>query len=276
MNVWRCSIGGISSSSTMRRIWGSKPMSSMRSASSSTRCTTLRRLTRPRSTRSTRRPGVATTMSQPRSSSRICVRMSAPPYTTQAWMPVRYVNLRASSKICDASSRVGATMRQLGYALRRPPSGTGSAPTVIIFWMTGNRKPPVLPDPVCAHAIMSRPARPIGMAYFCTGVGRLKPHSSRLRHSTSPMWSTSNDSMHGGTSSPDVSTGMSSYLSKLMPALVPARSSPKRSRSRYGSSSSEPWKPRRFVRGPPREKRPPPPRPMRRSRARAPRAPPGP
>jgi hypothetical protein len=29
----------------------------------------------------------------------------------------------------------------------------------------------VLPDPVCAHAIKSRPDITIGMEYFCTGVG---------------------------------------------------------------------------------------------------------
>lgn len=35
--VWRTPLGGIVSCSTMRRIWGSKPMSNMRSASSSVR-----------------------------------------------------------------------------------------------------------------------------------------------------------------------------------------------------------------------------------------------
>lgn len=56
--------------STMRRIWGSKPMSSMRSASSSTRNWMQHREMRPRWMRSTSRPGVATRRSHPRSSSR--------------------------------------------------------------------------------------------------------------------------------------------------------------------------------------------------------------
>ena len=47
---------------------GQKPMSSMRSASSSTRISTSRSFTSPRSMRSWRRPGVATRMSTPRES----------------------------------------------------------------------------------------------------------------------------------------------------------------------------------------------------------------
>jgi len=62
-----------------------------------------------------------------------------------------------------ASSRVGARIRQLGKAIPRDPrlvmcSGTGAAPLCSILAMTGNKKPPVLPEPVCAQAIMSRPA----------------------------------------------------------------------------------------------------------------------
>lgn len=56
----------------MRRIWGSKPMSSMRSASSNTRNWMHAREMRPRSRRSTSRPGVATRRSHPLSSSRNC------------------------------------------------------------------------------------------------------------------------------------------------------------------------------------------------------------
>ena len=35
----------------------------------------------------------------------------------------------------------------------------------------GKRKAAVLPEPVCAHAMMSKPAHRMGTAYFCTGVG---------------------------------------------------------------------------------------------------------
>ena len=97
MSVWRSITPGISSPSTMRRICGSKPMSSMRSASSSTRKRTFERLMRPRSIISTRRPGVADRRSQPRSIWRSCAPISAPPYTTAGRTHDRYVNLRASS-----------------------------------------------------------------------------------------------------------------------------------------------------------------------------------
>jgi len=33
------------------------------------------------------------------------------------------------------------------------------------------------PDPVCAQAIRSRPAFPMGTEYFCTGVGLVYPQS---------------------------------------------------------------------------------------------------
>eukprot|EP00967_Tisochrysis_lutea_P022367 scaffold25470_cov25-Tisochrysis_lutea.AAC.2 len=79
MSVWRSGDCGMPSCCTMRRIWGSNPMSSMRSASSSVRTVTQETETRPRSMRSTRRPGVATSSSHPRSRSRSWSRISAPP-----------------------------------------------------------------------------------------------------------------------------------------------------------------------------------------------------
>ena len=139
----------------------------------------------------------------PRSSSRIWSLISAPPYTTTARMPVRYVNLRASSKICTASSRVGARMSEEGKAMpRRAFSGVGMAPRLLICAMTGNRKPPVLPDPVCAHAIRSRPAYPMGMEYFCTGVGRVNLDSAMLAIMRSPRISELNSSRGSGQPSP--------------------------------------------------------------------------
>mmetsp|Transcript_17624 Transcript_17624/g.50475 ORF Transcript_17624/g.50475 Transcript_17624/m.50475 type:complete len:226 (-) Transcript_17624:868-1545(-) len=77
--VWRRSLGGMSDCWTMRRIWGSKPMSSMRSPSSRTRKVTAAMETTPRSMKSLRRPGVATTMSHPKARSRTCFFWSAPP-----------------------------------------------------------------------------------------------------------------------------------------------------------------------------------------------------
>ena len=75
----------------------------------------------------------------------------------------------------------------------------------------GNKKPAVFPDPVCAHAIRSRLEIPMGMEYFCTGVGLVYPHRLVVRIRSSPSMSTSKLSMGSGTFSPDVSTGMSSY-----------------------------------------------------------------
>ena len=57
--------------STILRIWGSKPMSSIRSASSRQRYLQHSRLILPRSRKSTSLPGVATSRWQPLSSSRI-------------------------------------------------------------------------------------------------------------------------------------------------------------------------------------------------------------
>jgi len=65
--------------STILRICGSKPMSSMRSASSSARYPTRCSDTRARSMRSESLPGVATSRSQPRSMSRSWLTTGAPP-----------------------------------------------------------------------------------------------------------------------------------------------------------------------------------------------------
>ncbi len=85
--------------------------------------------------------------------------------------------------------------------------------------MMGKQKAAVLPDPVCAHAIMSRPPRPMGIAYFCTGVGFVYLQRRMLPISASPRSRSSKVSMCAGTSRPLVSTGMSSYASKLMPVF---------------------------------------------------------
>ena len=73
-----CLVRGISS--TIFRICGSKPMSSIRSASSSTSNETWWRLIFFISRISLRRPGVATTISAPRSSSLSWGPFEAPPY----------------------------------------------------------------------------------------------------------------------------------------------------------------------------------------------------
>uniref|UniRef100_A0A182V0B4 Uncharacterized protein n=1 Tax=Anopheles merus TaxID=30066 RepID=A0A182V0B4_ANOME len=160
MSVCRSPVTGMRLSSTMRRICGSKPMSSMRSASSSTRKRMLSSPTLPRPIMSSSRPGVATIRWQPRSRSRIWSCVLLPPYSTAGRMRDR--------------SRVGASTSPSGYCLRRfigRFGGGAAAPCLYIWFRIGTRKAAVLPEPVCAHAIRSRPDRMIGIAYFCTGVG---------------------------------------------------------------------------------------------------------
>lgn len=81
----------------------------------------------------------------------------------------------------------------------------------------GRRNAAVFPDPVWAQAIKSRPASEIGMACFCTGVG-LSYFARRTLFIREGAKSSSANELHpSGTSAPLTSTGMSSYLSKLIP-----------------------------------------------------------
>jgi len=71
------------------------------------------------------------------------------------------------AQTCSASSRVGTSTRARTELL-----ATG-APVVASSWSSGSANPAVLPVPVCAAAIRSRPARMAGIACVCTGVGVL-------------------------------------------------------------------------------------------------------
>ena len=161
MSVWRSCFGGMSRSSTSFLICGSKPMSSMRSASSRIKRFVLDRETTPRSTKSCNRPGVATSMSHPLASSRSCALASAPPYTTTARsggaaarVSSSNASRRASWWIWIASSRVGAMTTTEGEAARlfllNPSRAPGSS-----FEMAGTKNAHVFPDPVCAHDMRS-------------------------------------------------------------------------------------------------------------------------
>merc|ERR1740117_2174664 len=92
----------------------------MRSASSSTSTATLARLTRPISVRSLRRPGVAMRSEGfLRCISLIWLHLEAPPYTHTERMPTAAPNVEATTSICIASSRVGASTS----AWTPPPRG---------------------------------------------------------------------------------------------------------------------------------------------------------
>ncbi|MNT69882.1 hypothetical protein D3C72_2082260 [compost metagenome] len=112
-SVWRSDFGGV-----WRMIWrtcGMKPMSSMRSASSSTITSTMSRCTSPRWLKSSRRPGVATRMSQWRASRCLsCLSKSMPPTNVMTLRPVYLVRSAASLAICTTSSRVGAMISARG------------------------------------------------------------------------------------------------------------------------------------------------------------------
>ena len=163
-SVWCCS----GSACMMRRTEGQKPMSSMRSASSRTRTSTPARLTWLCSMRSSRRPGVATSRSQPFSSAAICLSNLAPPMTMTARCPVFWQTTFTTSSICAASSRVGVTTSACGPWPDLPAMRCS----------VGRANAAVLPVPVWAEATTSLPARTSGMAPAWTGVGVEKPRAS--------------------------------------------------------------------------------------------------
>ena len=92
------------------------------------------------------------------------------------------------------------------------PSGLG--PLTSKREITGNRKPAVFPDPVWAQAIISPPLIPIGIEYFCTGVGFRYFVRTRFLSSWGPTDSTVNSRKGSGHPSLTL-TGISSYYKKL-------------------------------------------------------------
>ena len=136
---------------TMAATCGSKPMSSIRSASSRIRISTPSRRTRPRSARSSRRPGVATRTSA-LVTPRDCSRMVMPPYAAATWRPLAAAMSWNSRTTCAASSRVGTRTRARGR--RRAPGTSRST--------MGMAKARVLPEPVRLRARTSRPAMASG------------------------------------------------------------------------------------------------------------------
>ncbi len=140
-----------------------KPMSSMRSASSTTMiCTPVSR-SLPRSKWSSRRPGVAISTSTPRSSLRSWSAKETPPIkrAQSSLRPLAYFSNEAAT--WSASSRVGAITSERGMrALARPAARRS---------IMGRVKAAVLPVPVWAMPRMSRPASATGMDCAWIGVG---------------------------------------------------------------------------------------------------------
>mmetsp|Transcript_67900 Transcript_67900/g.149056 ORF Transcript_67900/g.149056 Transcript_67900/m.149056 type:complete len:237 (+) Transcript_67900:623-1333(+) len=142
-------------SSIMRRICGSKPISSIRSASSSVKYEICPSQTCLFSQNSLSRPGVATMMWQPRFSHSNWSALDSPPVQEQHRIPEDRPKRRASSWICRANSLVGAKTNAIG------PSCT-SAPLRRICAKPGPRNARVLPLPLLAMPIRSCPLLRMG------------------------------------------------------------------------------------------------------------------
>ena len=137
---------------------GRNPRSAMWSASSMTAISTPESTRQRRSSRSIRRPGVATTMSTPRVSASICLPYGAPPKMQHSLRPSASPSGRIASATCIASSRVGTSTRPRGaFDIRFDPDVASLA-------SIGRPKAIVLPPPVWARPSTSRPARASGMA----------------------------------------------------------------------------------------------------------------
>ncbi len=156
-------------------------MSSMRSASSSTRTSSPASFAYGWVKWSSRRPGVATMTSTPLRNACSCGPMPTPPNTDAAVTGVWTARSLSSSTIWAASSRVGVSTRA-----RVVPRGLS-----IRRWRIGRTNAAVFPLPVMAAARTSRPASAGGMASTWIGVGRAKPSSftplSRLGWSLSDV-----------------------------------------------------------------------------------------
>ena len=150
--VWRR--GGVSLK--MRSMSGMKPMSSMRSASSTTMISTPVSSILPRSNRSSRRPGVAIRTSTPLFSAATWSPMETPPISSTQVSLVPLAYLAKLSATWSASSRVGARTMARGMRARARPDARRST--------RGRVKAAVLPVPVWAMPRTSRPARATGIA----------------------------------------------------------------------------------------------------------------
>ena len=147
---------------TFRTSW-MKPMSSIRSASSSTKISMPDRSSRPWPDRSSRRPGVAVRMPTP---FLICSTWGAwptPPKMTASFRGRFLPYAFRFSSIWMASSRVGVRMRARMASFL--------CPALFSRCRMGTPKAQVFPVPVWALPSTSRPARPAGMAFSWIRVG---------------------------------------------------------------------------------------------------------
>ena len=145
----------------MRCKSGKKPMSNMRSASSSTTYSTLLSTAVLASMWSNSLPGVATNTSTPRFNSAVCGFMSMPPKTTAQRSCVYLAYSLTCWATWSANSRVGSKTKARTGCL------AGEVDVFSCWSMRCNRgseKAAVLPVPVWAAPMTSWPERTTGMA----------------------------------------------------------------------------------------------------------------
>ncbi len=147
----------------MRSMSGMKPMSSIRSASSTTMICTPVSISLPRSKWSSRRPGVAMSTSTPRSMSLSWSLKLTPPMRSAIVSFTFLAYFSKFSATCAASSRVGQSTRLRGIRARARP--------LLRCVIIGRTNAAVLPVPVWAMPSTSRPSSADGIAWIWMGVG---------------------------------------------------------------------------------------------------------
>mmetsp|Transcript_67158 Transcript_67158/g.205655 ORF Transcript_67158/g.205655 Transcript_67158/m.205655 type:complete len:225 (-) Transcript_67158:13-687(-) len=132
-------------------------------------------------------------------------------------MPAGLANFFASASICTASSRVGAMTSIRGEPDRR---------SFMILAQAGNRNPSVLPEPVLATPMRSRPITATGQAYCWMGLGAWKPAwSMGCTSCCGKPWIEEKDD-HGGGICPLPLTVMSGLSAPVIRLLVCAGALP--------------------------------------------------
>ena len=92
-----------------------------------------------------------------------------PPINKAEFALLNFDRARVLSRICIASSRVGATIKARQW--RGPADCSSSA----ILWSKGSTNAAVLPEPVCDRPTQSRPSIAAGISALWMGVGVVKP-----------------------------------------------------------------------------------------------------
>lgn len=145
-------------------------MSSIRSASSNTRKVHRDMFVTPVSRKSNNRPGVAMQTSMPFCKLIAWLFFGAPPYKQAYVNPTTEQYSRATSATCWASSRVGSKIKADGPSRGRRRGwfemcmmpGNKNWKTGLVAVKPIELTPRVLPEPVFAMDIMSRPLRATG------------------------------------------------------------------------------------------------------------------